>query len=578
MSFTACSVHPRARAGWACATCERQLCPDCVATKKSGWTDVLYCVPCGGTPKRLLKRRDAVPLRKRVPGAFGFPLTSHGLLTMVAGGVVLWVLGFLGWLGAFLAAAVTWGYVFTQAKATAAGSHEVTTPEGAAPGDLVVPALRGLLTSVVWVPLVWRLFTLVTAALPPPTPPAALKYVTGSEDLQQQLERGEMPPEVRERLKAQEERERAELEAPYQEDPKAPRATPDDARARDRELAERMVRKQLAGVDPLAMLGRLVRVFLDPWLWFWFVVGLVWWPLTLLLAAADAPILSVFNPVMLVRVASRLGSDLVVLLGSLLAVSLLGLAVSVLGWTMAAMLPVPVLPAVLARALGLYPQLVSGRIIGLCLYVRGADLGYLHENEAYEAEGPDEAPRGKLPEYAPPPPAVKDFTPIELAPVAAPAPSAPKATLAPEAAAGPPVPTLAEHPAGVPLELARTPETYTVGMLEGALAEKNAHRTVGLFQSLVAQATPIPGALLLQVGRAATSIGQHVVAAHALTQATNDAETAPTALVLLGRIYLEKLGDPGRAQHVFQVAAARYPQTEAGRFAAERLKTLAAPQ
>ena len=70
-----------------CQVCERQLCPDCVTLQKAGYTDVLYCVPCGGGPKRIMNRRDQIPFLARVPQAFLFPLTTVGFLTMAGGGV-----------------------------------------------------------------------------------------------------------------------------------------------------------------------------------------------------------------------------------------------------------------------------------------------------------------------------------------------------------------------------------------------------------------------------------------------------------------------------------------------------------
>jgi TolA-binding protein len=50
-----------------------------------------------------------------------------------------------------------------------------------------------------------------------------------------------------------------------------------------------------------------------------------------------------------------------------------------------------------------------------------------------------------------------------------------------------------------------------------------------------------------------------------------NAPTAPQALVLLARLCGERMQDPTRAASVYRYIVHRYPNTDAARFAAQRL-------
>ncbi len=76
------------------------------------------------------------------------------------------------------------------------------------------------------------------------------------------------------------------------------------------------------------------------------------------------------------------------------------------------------------------------------------------------------------------------------------------------------------------------------------------------------------------VGRAAVSSGDVELAAKAFETAADvapDSPLAPQALVLLARLCAERMKDPARATSVYRYILHRYPDTDASRFAAQRL-------
>lgn len=555
MRLTLCSTHARARAGWRCTHCERLLCADCVAAMRVGSTEVLSCVPCGGPPRELVRRRDEVPFLLRVPEAFVFPFKGAGLLTLVSGGVVLWLLGFGGWLGSVMSYGITWGYVFVQARATVNGSHEPEVPDVTEHGGVWGPVLRGLSTFVVWVPLAWRVTVGVMAGAAPEPPPQVVVLAPGAAS-EAELER---------QLQAAEGR----LEH---------RAEPPRAPAPDGDLADRAS----AQLGPWAALRAVSHVLRDPLVWLCLVVGLLWWPLAFLLATTDAPFLSFVSPLVLVRLVARLGSDYPVLLGALVATWIAGGAVTFTAAAVGWLVPIPVVAPVLHFAASLYGQLVAGRVVGLLLYVRGADLGYLREAEAFEPLGPPMAPRGTRPLPAGFEP-VGEVVPFHGEAASPEAPSQPPSLEVPGwsgAQVAMPAVRELELSSGdeAPLELEARPQAAPASLdaLRAAIASRDGREAVRQYQALRGTVV-LPPAALLEVGRAAASLKEDLVATHALTEASEAAEVAPTALALLGRVYLERFGDPARARHVFELLQSRFPGSSAASFAAAQLEALKAP-
>lgn len=76
------------------------------------------------------------------------------------------------------------------------------------------------------------------------------------------------------------------------------------------------------------------------------------------------------------------------------------------------------------------------------------------------------------------------------------------------------------------------------------------------------------------VGQAATAEGQYALAVKALESAADvapDGPAASRALVLLARVYAERLQEPERAASIYRYVVHRYPNTDASRFAQAHL-------
>jgi TolA-binding protein len=80
--------------------------------------------------------------------------------------------------------------------------------------------------------------------------------------------------------------------------------------------------------------------------------------------------------------------------------------------------------------------------------------------------------------------------------------------------------------------------------------------------------------LHLFVGQAAVGHGQYALAVKALESAANvapDGPAASRALVLLARVYSERLKEPERAESIYRYVVHRYPNTDASKFAQAHL-------
>ena len=78
----------------------------------------------------------------------------------------------------------------------------------------------------------------------------------------------------------------------------------------------------------------------------------------------------------------------------------------------------------------------------------------------------------------------------------------------------------------------------------------------------------------LAVGQAAAGRGDFACAVRALKAAASiapDAPDAPRACVILARLYAERLGDAASAERLYRFVVQRYPDTDAARFARQRL-------
>ncbi|WP_395848091.1 tol-pal system YbgF family protein [Cystobacter fuscus] len=78
----------------------------------------------------------------------------------------------------------------------------------------------------------------------------------------------------------------------------------------------------------------------------------------------------------------------------------------------------------------------------------------------------------------------------------------------------------------------------------------------------------------LFVGQTAVTQGQYALAVKALETAADvapDGSEASRALVLLARVYAERMKEPERARSIYQYVVHRYPDTDALRFARKHL-------
>lgn len=113
-----------------------------------------------------------------------------------------------------------------------------------------------------------------------------------------------------------------------------------------------------------------------------------------------------------------------------------------------------------------------------------------------------------------------------------------------------------------------------VDELSAAVEARDVHQAIELYTHMQLPVTEVPAACHLFVGQAASSQEQYTLATQALEAAADaepDGPLAPRALVLLARVLGERLGDTARAQQTYQYVLARYPGTDAARFAERQL-------
>ncbi len=272
----------------------------------------------------------------------------------------------------------------------------------------------------------------------------------------------------------------------------------------------------------------------DPILWLIVLAGAVWLPVVLLLAAAGQGVLTMLNPLAVIATARRLGRDYALTLGALA-----GLTVAlVLGHLVAAgfhWLELPFLSSWGAELITCIVPFLMARVLGLLLYHRGDELGYGSPSDYLEPILGDARPR------------------VE----------------APPLRENPPVPE--EAPAALPASI-----TDTLSALAQAVGAQDASKAVPLYAELreprfLKQVEP---AHHLFVGQAAVAQGQYALAVKALETAADvepDGPSASRALVLLARVYAERMKDPERAQSIYRYVVHRYPNTDASRFAQAHL-------
>jgi tetratricopeptide (TPR) repeat protein len=272
----------------------------------------------------------------------------------------------------------------------------------------------------------------------------------------------------------------------------------------------------------------------DPILWLLVLAGAAYLPMVLLAAAAGHNVVKMLNPVAVIGNARRLGRDFTVAMGAL-AVLAVALGVARLVAAGILWLGVPLLSSLAAELVTCFVPFMMARVLGLVLYNRGDVLEYGDPSDYLEPVLGAVRPRAE-------PPPLRGL------------PAAPE-----------PDPTI------VPV-----PITETLAALAQAVEARDTGKALSLYSELkeprfLKQVDP---AHHLFVGQGATAQGQYELAVKALESAADvapDGPAASRALVLLARVYAERLQEPERAQSIYRYVVHRYPNTDASRFAQAHL-------
>lgn len=277
------------------------------------------------------------------------------------------------------------------------------------------------------------------------------------------------------------------------------------------------------------------QVVTDPVLWLIILAGATYVPMVLLLAAAGSSAVKTLNPLVILGAARRLGRDYTLTLGVLA-----GLAVALVGMHLVAAgirsVRVPLLSGLGSELVTSIVPILMARVLGLLLYVRGDSLDYGLAGDYLEPVLGAAQPRSTLP-------------PLREA--------------------------LPSGAAEAPAE-ASAPGPETLSALTQALEAQDVSQALTLYPELreprfVKQVTP---AHHLFVGQAAVAQGKYELAVKALEHAADvapDSPEASRALVLLARVYGERLREPERAESIYRYVVHRYPNTDASRFALAHL-------
>jgi hypothetical protein len=279
--------------------------------------------------------------------------------------------------------------------------------------------------------------------------------------------------------------------------------------------------------------------------------GLFYGPIAFMVAATDTSFLHLLNPVALVGWVFKLGGDYFIALG-VVGVSLgIGFGVEVVGGLLSGT-RLPIVSGLIPETLSLIMPFFMSHVLGLLLYVHGDKVGYGHDPDYYEPVLPGARPQGRLPGKAR-------------------EPSAPAVRRGAESG----VAVLESGGAGA-ASAAAPAVGDALRAVADAVTARNAAGAVEAYKGLASSAfSGLAPEQHLFVGRAAASSGDFGLAAKAFETAADvapDSPVAPQALVLLARLCAERMRDPSRAQSVFRYIVHRYPNTDASRFAAQRIE------
>jgi hypothetical protein len=165
-----CRKHPRVKAGWNCATCAADLCPECVATQSVGHRQapVDVCCQCRRGVKPLtIHRAELIPFWQRVLDAPRFPLNSIGLISLVVLGFVFALTSYVGLGMMMMGGAVFllrqglfWAFMFFIIRHSAEGANKMgVLGLRDIHSDVITPAYKGLIsTALLWLPAAIYIF------------------------------------------------------------------------------------------------------------------------------------------------------------------------------------------------------------------------------------------------------------------------------------------------------------------------------------------------------------------------------------------------------------------------------------
>jgi hypothetical protein len=541
-----CSNHFSSLAGWRCTACGATLCADCTGIKVSGTARLEVCSRCGGFASPLkVPRGELHPFSAaQLLGTVRWPLTGPGLITIGASAVVVTVLGLAGGKGTAIAVGITVAYLFQIVRHTAHGHDDIPGPADfrSYTEDVIGPSFRlTLALAWLWVPaLAWTLWhrspapdlaeeqrRAISQAMRPGGPGLsvhgmrAVTTPTGIEVIEGNATPPPPSPEQQQQMKAEEEEASKAASAP----------------AADREPDR--------GETPPASRGSLVPLLLV-------LLGVLVVPISLIASALNTPLLVTVNPVVLVSYAVKLGRDYLLLVAFCICAAAATLALRtavhlIAGAGFLSRLPNNVLTLAVA--------FVAFRGIGLLVRARGDDLGYGHEEFYLVPVLGDAQPRH----------VVREAKPV----------------VEPEAA---PPPALQQAPAVEQTPAAPQPAAETQPLPAEAFSQLAARKDVeGMLALLDQSAKDVPHALLsaqawMDLSGQAWQLKKGKAAAVALRRCLDAEPQGPLAAqawLLAARVYAEALGDKKTSDRLLQELVKRFPDSEPGKIAAQRLATSA---
>ena len=130
-AVTPCRYHPTATAQWICSRCQAILCDACVKLRPASGKTWRLCPVCNGDCSSLAAHRAQreqvrpqtnLGFFRRLPGVFAYPFTKGGVMLLVGGTILFWLLdlaksvvgfaGLLGLVAAIILFVFSSGYLF----------------------------------------------------------------------------------------------------------------------------------------------------------------------------------------------------------------------------------------------------------------------------------------------------------------------------------------------------------------------------------------------------------------------------------------------------------------------------------